>query len=244
MVGWHESKLSDLVRGKGGASELEVGILLGACRTALAEREYLLSLFRETDIKGWWQQHGACNPVCFRTVVAHLAVARSMVSWQTHVVPCFLQTGDYAREVMRASATVPADELEERVAAQAEMQKLLGRIPSCTFYLHELALLLQVSSRETHIGQLQHLGFLANRRNFTVRIVPADAGVHAGMNGPFAKLDFRDCESFVWLQNENSSLFVEEESAVAGYQAVVRRLDSVSLDADRSKAMIARRGTS
>jgi hypothetical protein len=54
------------------------------------------------------------------------------------------------------------------------------------------------------------------------------------------KLDLRECESLVWLQNENSSLFVEEASAVEGYRAVIRCLDEVSLDADRSKAMIGR----
>jgi hypothetical protein len=241
-VGWHESKLSDLARGKGGASELDVGILLGACRTALPEREHLLGLYRETGARGWWQRHGARNPVRLRTAVGQLAVAKSIVSWQTHVVPCFLQTSDYAREVMRASATVPVDELDEGIAAQAEMQGLLWRISNCTFYIHELALLLQVGSQEVHVEQLQHLLFAANRPSFSIRVVPAQAGAHAGMNGPFTKLDFEKYESLVWLQNENSSLFVEEESAVAGYGAVVRRLHGISLDAEQSKAMIIRQG--
>lgn len=240
VVGWHESKLSDLARGKGGASELEVGILLGACRTVLPEREHLLRLYRESNIRGWWQQYGACGPCRLRTVVEHLAVAESMVSWQTHVMPCFLQTSGYAREVMLASANVPAGEVEERVAAQVEMQQLLWRIPSCTFYLHELALMLRVGSPEQYIEQLRYLGFLANSSRLTIRIVPLEAGAHAGMSGPFTKIDFRECEPFVWLQHENSSLFVEEASAVGGYEAIVRRLDEVSLDVGRSKAMIAR----
>lgn len=247
VVGWHESKLSDLARGKGGASELDVGILLGACRTEAPEREHLLKLFRESGVRGWWQQHGVRSPVRLRTAIGHLAVARSMVSWQTHVVPCFLQTDGYAREVIRASANVPEEELDERVAAQAEMQGLLWRIPSCTFYIHELALLLRVGSREERIEQLQHLGFLANRPSFAIRIVPVDAGVPAGVSGPFTKLDFREYESLVWLQNENSDLFIEEESAIEGYKAVVRRLDEISLDVDQSKDLIARyaqKGTS
>lgn len=240
VVGWHESKLSDLARGKGGASELEVAILLGACRTPLPEREHLLKLHRESDVRGWWQQHGVRSPVRLRTAVGHLAAAASMVSWETHAVSWFLRTSDYAREVLRASVNVPADELEERLAAQAEVQGLLWRIPSCVFYLHEAALLLRVGSRELHVEQLRQLGFLANRPRFTVRIVPLEAGAHAGMNGSFTKLGFGKHEPLVWLQNENSSLFVEEESAVAGYEAVVRRLDEVSLDVDQSKAVIAR----
>lgn len=163
-----------------------------------------------------------------------------MVSWHTHAVPCFLQTDRYAREVMRGLVNVPAEELEERVAARAELHGLASRIPRCTFYVHELALLLQVGGREVYIEQLRHLGFLANRPRFTVRIVPVEAGVHAGMNGPFTMFDFREPESLVWLENENCSLFIEEELAVDCYRAVVRRLDEVSLGMDQSKAMIAR----
>ncbi|MGW6936108.1 DUF5753 domain-containing protein [Lentzea sp. NPDC054927] len=217
-----------------------MAVLLGACRTALPEREHLLKLFRETEVKGWWQQHGTCNPVRLRTAVGHLAVAESIVSWQTHVVPSFLQTGSYAREVIAASVNVRANELEDRIAAQVEMQRLLWRISECTFYIHELALSLQVGGRDVHVEQLRHLLFAGNRPSFAIRIVPAGVGAHAGMNGSFTKLDFERHESIVWLQNENSSLFVEDESAVAGYGAVVRRLDEISLDVEQSKVMITR----
>jgi predicted XRE-type DNA-binding protein len=63
MLGWDESKLSDLVRGKGGVSEAEVLQLLGFCRTEPAEVARLLTLFRESRERGWLRfsdsvQHG------------------------------------------------------------------------------------------------------------------------------------------------------------------------------------------
>ncbi|MGI5505124.1 DUF5753 domain-containing protein [Lentzea sp. CA-135723] len=240
VVGWHESKLSDLGQGKGGASELEVGILLGACRTPLPERKHLLKLFRESNVKGWWQQYGACNPVRLRTVVGQLSAAKSLVCWQALVVPGFLQTAAYSREVLRSSANIPANEVEDRVAALVEAQRLLWRISSCTFYIHELALSLQVGGRETHGEQMRHLLATSTRSSFDLRVLPASAGAHAGLNGAFTKLDFEKYEPLVWLQNENSSLFVEEKPAVAGYGVVVRRLDEISLDAEQSRAVIAR----
>ena len=58
LLGWQEAKISDLVNGKGGATELELALLLGVCRTPPEERDHLLSLFNETNLKGWWQEHG------------------------------------------------------------------------------------------------------------------------------------------------------------------------------------------
>lgn len=67
LADWDEAKLSELVNGKGGSSEVELALLLGICRTKPAERDHLMELFPETHIKGWWQQHGTCEPVRLRT---------------------------------------------------------------------------------------------------------------------------------------------------------------------------------
>lgn len=48
MLDWDESKLSDLVRGKGGVSETELLQLLAFCRVPPAEVRHLLALLRET----------------------------------------------------------------------------------------------------------------------------------------------------------------------------------------------------
>ncbi len=45
-VDWDEAKLSGLVNGKGGISDVELGVLLGLCGLNPVERDHLLSLFR------------------------------------------------------------------------------------------------------------------------------------------------------------------------------------------------------
>ena len=109
IVDWDEAKVSDVVNGKGGATQLEIAVLLGVCRAKAAEAGHLITLYPEAHVRGWWQQHGTCAPVRLRTVVEHLAVAETLISWHTHMVPLFPQTADYLREVLRASATAPAD---------------------------------------------------------------------------------------------------------------------------------------
>ncbi|GGU46998.1 DUF5753 domain-containing protein [Lentzea flava] len=240
IVDWDEAKVSNMVNGKGGATQLEVAVLLGVCRVNAEEVAHLLSLYGETHIRGWWQQHGRCSPIRLRTVVEHLKVATTLISWHTHLVPLFLQSTDYLREVLRASSTAPADELTERVQAQLAMQASVRRNVKCMYFIHEFALHLRVGGAEVHLGQLLHLLFMANRPNVTIRIVPAVHGAHAGLAGPFTQLTFAKYESLVWVQTENSSLLAEAKDAINGYETVVRALKEQSLDEAESTALITR----
>jgi hypothetical protein len=241
LADWDEAKLSDLVNGKGGSSEVDLAILLGICRTPADERDHLLELFPDTNRRGWWQQHGTCAPVRLRTLVEHLAVAKTLICWQAHLVPDFLQTQAYMREVITASANDPADELDERIKAQLELQQALRRPGmQCTYFIHELALHLPVGGHDIHVEQVHHLLQMAVRSSVTIRIVPAAIGAHAGMRGPFTQLTFSKYEPLVCLRNENSTLFIEDAAAIKGYDAVVRSLDRCSLDAEQSKAAISR----
>ncbi|WP_346129102.1 helix-turn-helix transcriptional regulator [Lentzea roselyniae] len=240
IVDWDESKLSNVVNGKGGATQIEVAALLGACRIKSAEATHLLALYPETHIIGWWQQHGMYAPVQVRTVVEHLKAAKTLTSWHTHVVPLFLQTADYMCEVLRASSTTPASDLQDRVKAQLAMQASVRRGVRCIYFIHELALYLPVGGAEVHAGQLLHLLHMANRPNVTIRIVPTSHGAHAGLAGPFTYLTFPKYEPLVWTATENSSLFAEATDAIKGYEKVIRALDTCSLEEVASKELIVR----
>ncbi|MGW6936862.1 helix-turn-helix domain-containing protein [Lentzea sp. NPDC054927] len=241
LLGWDEAKVSDAVTGRGGVSRLEVALLLGVCRVPAAERDHLLELFSERDKSGWWQLHGRCVPVRSRTAFTHLAAAETLIGWHLHAVPVLLRTADYMRVLLTASATVSADELEERLCALQEMQNLLRNDLDCTFYIHELALHVRIGEPEEHIGQLQHLMLMANWKKIKILIVPVAAGAHAGMAGPFTQLKFPKYGSLVWTETENSSLFVEKKEAVDGYEDVARALGKISLDEGESMDLIVRR---
>ncbi|MFS8104192.1 DUF5753 domain-containing protein [Lentzea alba] len=240
IVDWDEAKVSDVVNGKGGATLLEVATLLGACRVGAAEIAHLLSLYPQAEMKGWWQPHGTCAPVRLRTLAENLAVAKSLTSWHTHMVPLFLQTVEYMREALLASSTVPEAELQERVAAQLAMQELLRGGKKCAFFIHELALHLRVGGAEVHTGQLLHLLIMAKWANVTIRIVPAAHGAHPGLAGPFTQLTFAKYEPLVWVDTENSSLLAEATDAIAGYDKVIRALYETSLDEVESAKLIVR----
>ncbi|MEU3642954.1 DUF5753 domain-containing protein [Lentzea sp. NPDC034063] len=235
---WQEAKVSDMVNGKGGVSLLDITLLLGFCQSPADEREHLLALYPETHREGWLQEHGKCTPIRPHTVCSNLAAAKSLVGWQPHVIPTFLRTTAYMCALLTSSATVQSEEFKDRLGAMQELQQLPVRGLDCTFYIHELALDLQVGELEVHVDQLLHLLVLSNRKRIKIHVVPTSAGAHAGVAGPFTHLSFTKYESLVLLEPENSSIFIEQPEAVAGYESVIEALSKTSLDEAESRALI------
>ncbi|USX56452.1 DUF5753 domain-containing protein [Lentzea sp. HUAS12] len=242
LMGWQEAKVSDMSAGKGGVTLIEVAMALGACRVAAAERDHLLQLFPGTELEGWWQQYGERAPVRSRTAHLHVSAAKTLVGWHTHAIPLLLQTPEYTRALLRGSATIPEDEVDERLRAVHEMQLLLSNDLSCTFYIHERALDLQVGELDEHLAQLHRVKHLASWSKIRIRVVPKSARAHPGMAGPFTLLKFHEpaYQPMVWTETENSSLFVESTLAVKGYESVVLALDAISLNEDKSVTLVTR----
>lgn len=238
LLDWDPGKLSDLVNGKGGSTEVELGILLGLCRTPAPERDHLLALFRETDVKGWWQEHGASHPIRPRTWIGHLNIANALTSWQPLMVHGLLQLPDYMRAVTLASANAPVDEADARVEARLAMQEVFRQRLQCTFYIHEQALLIPVGGAQRLSEQLHHLLRMSVRPYITLRMVPTEVGAHAGFGGAFDLLTFDKIQPVVFLDTENSSLIVEAPTSVGSYEKVVASLDRTALNAEESRRRI------
>jgi len=240
LVGWDPAKVSDLLNGKGGTTEIELAVLLGACKTPVAEREHLLNLYRESTARGWLQQHGGkwtVQPV-LRTLVENEKAATEMISWQMNLVHGLLQTQDYMRAVITASATVPKAEVEERVAARLKRQTVLGRQCQFALYVHEQALRLPVGGSDAMAEQLYFLLTMSVRPYISLRIVPEDVGAHAGLAASFTLLKFHRFEPVVSVENETTSLFVEDTDSITSYEKVLKSIGRVALGEEQSRQLI------
>ncbi|MFJ8963959.1 helix-turn-helix domain-containing protein [Lentzea sp. NPDC102401] len=237
-IDWDPGKLSDLFNGKGGCSEVDLAILLSFCRIVPEERDHLLRLFRETDMKDWWQKHGDHQPILPRTWFEHLQKAKVFTSWCPLVFPGLLQVPDYTRAVILANPNAPHDELEQRVAARQAMQEIFRQRLKSTFYIHEQVLVLPVGGRDVLRDQLHHLLRMLVRPYIEVRIVPTDTGAHAGLGGAFDLMTFDRYEPTVFLDTENSTLIVESAGAVKAHSEVLTSLAAVALDAEQSRERI------
>ncbi|WP_374214991.1 Scr1 family TA system antitoxin-like transcriptional regulator [Streptomyces longispororuber] len=101
--------------------------------------------------------------------------ARRPDKYETQVVPCLLQTADYARSIPSAQVPTLDDEnVERRLARGLRRQELLERrpLPILGFILEVAILRRPIGGRDVLKDQLNHLHECALRRNITIRPRP------------------------------------------------------------------------
>jgi len=241
LLGWSPSRVSRLLSGKRGGSEVDVAAFLGVCRAKSPERDQLLALCQEQNTPGWFQQHGSRLPKQLVTLIDHENKAVTISAFQAMLIPGLLQTGDYARAVISRNVNIPADEVDDRVAARLARQSLFSRErpPQFTFYLHEAVLRLPIGGPEVMSDQLHHLLRMSVRPYLTLRVVPAALGAHAGLSGHFILMEFAEFRPVVFLDSETSSLFLERREEATAYQRILGALAHTALDEGQSKELIA-----
>lgn len=87
-------------------------------------------------------------------------------------------------------------------------------------------------------SQLTHIHVMLVRQYLTFRIIPTAIGAHSGMSGSFTQLSFDKFEPVVFIESENSGLFLEDKRSLASYADVLKRLDQDALDAEQSRRLI------
>ncbi len=241
LLGWSTSRVSRLMSGKRGGSEVDVSAFLAVCRVTGDERDRLLALCQEQHTPGWFQQHGSRLPRQVRTLIDHENKATAISSFQAMLVPGLLQTGDYARAMISRSVNMPAEEVEERVAARLARQSVFSREHPArfTFYLHEPVLRLPIGGTAVMSDQLHHLLRMSVRPHVTLRVLPAALGAHAALSGPFTLLQFAEFRPVAYLDSETSSLFLEKPEETAAYRRILGALAETALDEGQSRELIA-----
>ncbi|MGH3772006.1 MAG: helix-turn-helix domain-containing protein [Pseudonocardiaceae bacterium] len=245
LLGFSPGWVSRLLSGKRGGSEVDVAAFLGVCRVKAPELGRLLALFQEQHTPGWLQQHGTRLPKQVVTLIDHENKAVAISDFQATLVHGLLQTGDYARAVISSSANMPAEEVDERVAARLARRSLFSqeRPPRFTFYLHEAVLRLPIGGPAVMSDQLHNLLRMSVRPYLTLRVVPAALGAHAGLSGPFTLMEFAEFRPVVYLDSETSSLFLERQDEATAYQRILGALAHTALDAEQSRELIATMAT-
>lgn len=241
LLDCNPSWVSRLLSGKRGSTEADIVGFLGVCRVRGKERTRLLELAREQNRPGLLQQHGSRLPKQLRTVIDHEDRAVAISDFQPMVVPGLLQTGGYARAVISRIANVPADEVEDRVAARLGRKRLLSRDrpPRLTYFIHESVLRLPVGGSAVMSEQLHELLRMLVRPYITLRVVPVVFGAHAGMAGPFMLMEFADFKPVAYIESETSSLFLEKPPETAAYRTILAALADAALSEGQSRDLIA-----
>jgi transcriptional regulator with XRE-family HTH domain len=241
LLGWSESRVSRVLTGRVGATEVDISAFLAVCGVIGDARERLMRLAREQDTPGWLQQHSSRLPEQLQTLIDHENKAVEIIDFQPIIVPGLLQTGDYARELIASNANVDPDEVRGRLAAKLLRQKLFSRLrrPRFTFFIHEFALRLPVGGDEIMSEQLHTLLRLSVRSYISIRVIPVAAGAYTGVSGGCRLMEFVEFRPVVYVEEETAGLFLEKPEEICAYRNIFSSLAQVALDEGESKELIA-----
>lgn len=250
---WSEAKMWRVETGQVAMRTHDVETMCRVYGVAPGLTEALKGLAQETRTRGWWHAYGEAIPAWFNVFVGLEEAADHIDTYQPELVPGLFQTADYARALLRARFPAQSvEEIEQRVLLRMSRQSLVSRPvdpPRLTVVLNEAVLLRPIGGRLVMAAQCRHLEELAGRTpHVTLRVVPFDSGVHAGLTtGAFVLLRFpTDGEGrateppTVYVEGMTGALYLEQPHEVDSYRQAFEDLLATLGDADgqRSRALI------
>ncbi|MEU0550103.1 helix-turn-helix transcriptional regulator [Micromonospora sp. NPDC005979] len=142
--------------------------------------------------------------------------------FEPNLIPGLLQVEHYARTVLRTDESLTDDEVEQRVQARMSRQSILTGERRPQF----VAVLDEGTIRRTgdDLGgimaqQIAHLVAMAELPHVHVHVIPAGAGLHIGLSGPFALARSKEGGWVGHLENQLGGDVIDKDDEVATLQA-------------------------
>jgi transcriptional regulator with XRE-family HTH domain len=244
LLGTDSAQMSQIEAGTAGVSEERVRRL--AAHYSCTDDELIAALVAmATDrTRGWWEAYRGHLPTSFLDLseLEYHAGYRWDVDF-LHV-PGLLQTEESARALFSHRVPkLPEGELELRVRHRMQRRVIVEEEPLVPYeaLIHEAALRIRVGSRATARVQLARILELSGADHVTVRVIPFDldhfadigsAMVYAG--GAVPKLDT------VVRDAPHGTVFIDSEAQLNVFRTLFRRVETVSLEPERSRDFIHR----
>jgi DNA-binding XRE family transcriptional regulator len=236
-------------------TSLHVNVLCDMYRIDDKERKKLLNLAHEMreaarSDGGWWRAYADLSPDGFDHYYTLEATARKFTTFQSTVIPGFLQTADYRRAgewTMHPQDST--DDVERRVEMMLRRQeRLRDNSFSIETFLPETALLHRVGGPAVMDRQCLHLMEIGTLPNVSIRVVPLSAGSHVGLHvGSFALLEFEKLAAtglveppVVFVEGFTGDLYLERDSEIDPYRRALGALNRVALNREESRTLIGR----
>ncbi|MFS8477700.1 MAG: helix-turn-helix transcriptional regulator [Micromonosporaceae bacterium] len=205
-------------------------------------RARLVSLARQAEEPGWWQEYTDVLTYEYSTYIALEAEASTLHAFEPLVIHGLLQTEEYARAVISKHYAGDAAEVEPRVKARLARQEALRRDEPLRLWvlIGEAALRQQVGGPKVMRAQLRRLIEVARLPHVRLQILPFSVGALTWMTGPFSILDFPDPDvpTVVYVESLAGDTYIESPHGVEGCTKVFDGLAADALDVSDSLAML------
>ncbi|TWP47289.1 helix-turn-helix domain-containing protein [Lentzea tibetensis] len=231
VLGWHQTKVSNVENGKTRASEIDIVQYLTTCKRSRASVEEFLNRYRHA-----FDAYFVQVPENLRTLALAEAPATKATSYDQTVIPGMLQTENYARAYLARRRPMPEDKLETFVAFRMQRQAVLQREdrPAWTFFVHEQALRLHVGDDQVMEEQMLRLMF----KTHSIRIVPDSAGAAGAIGGTYIRWEYKRDKPVVYTETLIGQLFSQDKRAVARCTQLFNDLDQIAMDEGQSRSLL------
>ncbi|MFI5793424.1 helix-turn-helix domain-containing protein [Streptomyces sp. NPDC051677] len=244
LLGVSSTQINQIEYGFTGVSEKRLRSL--AAHYSCTDEEWVAALAAmATDrTRGWWEQYRGQLPSSFLDIaeLEHHATHRRDV--ESLNIPGLLQTEAYAHAVFSYRVPeLPYSDTELRVAHRMQRRTVIEGPASIPYeaVIHEAALRIRVGDRPAARAQLARVLELSEADNVTVRVIPFDLDGFAGAwstmmfaGGAVPKLDT------VVRDAPHGTGFVDSEAQLASFRTLFRKVETASLEPERSRDLIHR----
>ncbi|MER5767789.1 Scr1 family TA system antitoxin-like transcriptional regulator [Streptomyces sp. NPDC001985] len=242
LLGTDRTTISNTESGRFGVSAGRVRAWAGHYSCPDAAYAEALAGMAEERISGWWEHyrdHLPSGALDLAELEHHASGFRTV---QIMHMPGLLQTEEYARAVV-ALAVPPPDSsfLRRQLSHRLQRRDVLDRDqpPKCTFLIHEAALRMEYGGPEIARSQLDYLLQESERDNVTVRVIPFSVGgfPNAGSSTLYVYGSVPQLDT-VQMDTATGPAFLDAETRLANYRAVLDQTEERSLDPKRSRDFI------
>ncbi|MEH0636993.1 helix-turn-helix domain-containing protein [Streptomyces bottropensis] len=169
--------------------------------------------------------------------------AVSLCTYECRLVPGLLQTGTYARDLFDNRVPPLSDaELESRLTARTDRQRLLRERPHTTFdfVIEEAVFMRRLGGRDATRSLFDHVLAVGELRNVTLQIMPADSEHHAGLAGPVRLLETPEGKRYAYSEGQETGRLIADRKDVAALSMRYARLRSQALSPQDSTGLLER----
>jgi transcriptional regulator with XRE-family HTH domain len=235
------TKISRLETGTRRPNPRDVRDLCGLYQiTDQAEADELMDLAHQARPARGETQHEEPKAPLFALEKGAIAIT----SYSMYYVPALLQTGDYARALIKGiERKMEPDVLEQRVESRLRRQQLLEQAtpPRFRALLDEAVLRRLVGGPAVMQSQLDQILACIRDEKATIQVIPFEAGAHASTDSNFDFLEFEDespLRPVVFVESLFSNRYVERPVEIARYREALEYLRDAALTPRDSTSLI------
>lgn len=229
------SKLSRLENGQSAPQQRDVRDLINFYGADRATADRIRRWAAEGRQQAWWKEYSDVLADSVDVYLDYESGASVIRTYAALVLPGLLQTDAYATRLLKIiNPRLTHEQIEKLVQLRLHRQELL--LDDSEDATRLIAVIDEAAVRRaaampggTGRKQLEHLRTTSMRPNVSLRVLPLEVGLHAGVMGTFTVFQFTDDidRDVVSIETHSGERLLEEQSSVLEYlrlfDAVIRR---------------------